>query len=46
MSFARFGAYVMQDDLLFEYFTVREALEFAAKLKLKLDVAGRMQRVD
>ena len=25
-SFARFGAYVMQDDMLFEYFTVREAL--------------------
>ena len=33
-SFSRFGAYVMQDDTLFEYFTVREALEFAAKLKL------------
>ena len=33
-SFSKFGAYVMQDDMLFEYFTVKEALEFAAKLKL------------
>lgn len=46
MSFARLGAYVMQDDMLFEYFTVREALEFAANLKLKLDAAGRKERVD
>ena len=29
-SFAIYGAYVMQDDMLFEYFTVREALLFAA----------------
>lgn len=46
MSFARLGAYVMQDDMLFEYFTVREALEFAARLKLKLGQAGRKERVD
>jgi ABC-type multidrug transport system ATPase subunit len=35
-SFGNYGAYVMQDDVLFEYFTVKEALTFAAKLKLKL----------
>jgi ATP-binding cassette subfamily G (WHITE) protein 2 len=33
-SFGRYGAYVMQEDILFEYFTVKEALTFAAKLKL------------
>jgi ABC-type multidrug transport system ATPase subunit len=26
----------MQDDIIFRYFTVREALTFAARLKLKL----------
>ena len=35
-SFSKFGAYVMQDDMLFEYFTVKEALKFAANLKLTL----------
>jgi len=45
-SFARFGAYVMQDDILFEYFTVREALEFAANLKLRISAQERKERVD
>ena len=26
----------MQDDIIFEYFTVKEALTFAARLKLKI----------
>jgi len=32
--FGNFGAYVMQDDVLFQSFTPREALTFAARLKL------------
>ena len=34
--FARIGAYVMQDDVLFEYFTPKEAITFAARLKLSI----------
>lgn len=34
-GFATFAAYVQQDDVLFQTMTVRECLEFAAKLKLK-----------
>ena len=33
-NFARYGAYVMQDDVLFAHFTVTEALTFSARLKL------------
>lgn len=33
-AFAKYAAYVMQDDILFSYFTVTEALTFAARLKL------------
>ena len=32
--FAKYATYVMQDDCLFAYFTVAEALTFAARLKL------------
>lgn len=32
--FGKYSAYVMQDDILFEYFTVRESIRFAARLKL------------
>jgi ABC-type multidrug transport system ATPase subunit len=34
-GFATFTGYVQQDDILFQSMTVRECLEFAAKLKLK-----------
>jgi ABC-type multidrug transport system ATPase subunit len=34
--FGKIAGYVMQDDVLFMYFTPKEALTFAARLKLKL----------
>ncbi len=33
-TFSKIGAYVMQDDHLFSFFTPREALTFACRLKL------------
>jgi ABC-type multidrug transport system ATPase subunit len=33
-NFGEYGAYVMQEDILFMSFTPREALTFAARLKL------------
>lgn len=33
-NFGLLSAYVMQDDILFMHFTVREALRFAADMKL------------
>lgn len=37
--FGKIGAYVMQDDILFSYFSPREALKFAARLKLTIPFA-------
>lgn len=45
-GFAAFCAYVQQDDILFQTMTVRECLEFAAKLKLKGTNEKKLQRVD
>lgn len=44
-TFGDFANYVMQADILMETLTVRETLEFAAKLKLNLSDHDRKQRV-
>lgn len=40
------SAYVQQDDVLFQTLTVRECLEFAAKLKLKGPYESKIRCVD
>ena len=35
----------MQDDVLFQYFTVEESFEFAARLKLNAPIAVQNKRV-
>lgn len=45
-NFSSYSAYVQQDDILFQTMTVRECLEFAAKLKLKGTEAEKMVRVE
>ena len=44
--FGRFANYVMQDDIIFRYFTVREALTFAARLKLKVSEQEQDSRIN
>ena len=45
-TFANYASYVMQDDVLFAYFTVREAITFAAKLKLTISDDEINRKVD
>jgi len=45
-GFSALSAYVQQDDILFQTMTVRECLEFAAKLKYKGTLTQQLQRVD
>ncbi len=44
--FGKIGAYVMQDDILYQHFTVKEALTFAARLKLKMTREEQDKRVE
>lgn len=45
-GFSALSAYVQQDDILFQTMTVRECLEFAAKLKFKGTLEQKLNRVD
>lgn len=45
-GYSSYSAYVQQDDILFQTMTVRECLEFSAKLKLKGDLQDKITRVD
>jgi ATP-binding cassette subfamily G (WHITE) protein 2 len=44
-GFQAFSAYVQQDDILFQTMSVRECLEFAAKLKLSGSLESKLDRV-
>jgi ABC-type multidrug transport system ATPase subunit len=44
--FGSCAAYVMQDDVIFHAFTVKEALTFAARLKLNVSVEEQDRRID
>ena len=44
-SYSAYSAFVQQDDILFQTMTVRECLEFAARLKLKGSEEIKMSRV-
>ena len=45
-NFSAISAYVQQDDILFQTMSVRECLEFAAKLKLGGTMDEKMKRVN
>lgn len=45
-GFSALSAYVQQDDILFQTMTVRECLEFAAKLKLQGTYDEKIRRVE
>ena len=36
--FSKYACYVMQDDAVYAYFTVKEALTFSARLKLTCSI--------
>lgn len=42
-GFSRFSAYIQQDDVLLESFTVRECIDFAARLRLHGDDQGTIE---
>jgi ABC-type multidrug transport system ATPase subunit len=44
--FGKIGAYVMQDDVLFTYFSPRQALHFAARLKLSIPFDKQDRKVE
>lgn len=44
-SFSNSGSYVMQDDIIFAYFTVKEALRFAARLKLNISEEEQEKKI-
>mmetsp|Transcript_17857 Transcript_17857/g.30312 ORF Transcript_17857/g.30312 Transcript_17857/m.30312 type:complete len:161 (+) Transcript_17857:23-505(+) len=45
-GFSTFTAFVQQDDIMFQTLTVRECLEFSAKLKLNGELRHKLDRVD
>lgn len=45
IDFYRFTAFVQQEDILFESFTVKECLEFAAAMKCSADPERRIKKV-
>ena len=45
-SFGSVAAYVMQDDVLFMFYTPRQALRFAARMKLKTSIKEQDERVE
>ncbi|KAL4474930.1 hypothetical protein ABPG74_001626 [Tetrahymena malaccensis] len=45
-DFTKFSGYVMQNDILLDFFTVREAIQFAADLKVNGTAEKKKQRVN
>eukprot|EP00347_Sterkiella_histriomuscorum_P007577 403348386 len=45
-TFNKIGAFVAKEDILFEYLTPREAIRFAARLKLKISEKLQNKRVE
>jgi ABC-type multidrug transport system ATPase subunit len=45
-NFAKYAAYVQQEDILFPRFTIREALRFSARLKLTIPDEEQDKRIE